>query len=188
AAELNTNDAKSPREITKWLPLFTVTYNQLDPTGEGDVGNDRWIPSFQAAPILAIKDLELSQYTAWSKRAFTNREKMCIWRVTRRMLAEAEKPTPLNSTVKGLVALDAETQTKFFAMEHVFWIKLSDFMDIVPRYPHLAGLHLRTQPAYLDPPPPDPPKPNGVHLIQSGFTNVNGGLPNGVLTPNGIHH
>ena len=40
------------------------------------------------------------------------------------MLAEAEKPTPLNSTIKGLVAQDAETQTKFFAMEHVFWIKV----------------------------------------------------------------
>ncbi len=49
---------------------------------------------------------------------------MCIWRVTRRMLAEAERPTPLNSTIKGLLALDAETQTKFFAMEHVFWIKV----------------------------------------------------------------
>lgn len=61
-------------------------------------------------------------------------------------------------------------------------------MDIVPRYPHLSGLHVRTQSAYLDPPPPDRPKPNGVHLIQSGFSNVNGGLPNGVLTPNGIHH
>lgn len=61
AAELNANDAKSTREITKWLPLFTVTNSQLDPTCEEDVANDRWIPSFQAAPILAIKDLELSQ-------------------------------------------------------------------------------------------------------------------------------
>ena len=43
------------------------------------------------------------------------------------MLAEAEKPTPLNSTVKGLVAQDAETQTKFFAMEPVFWIKVRHF-------------------------------------------------------------
>lgn len=43
------------------------------------------------------------------------------------MLAEAEKPTPLNSTIKGVLAQDAETQTKFFAMEHVFWIKVRHF-------------------------------------------------------------
>lgn len=40
------------------------------------------------------------------------------------MLAEAERPTPLNSTIKDLVAQDGETQMKFFAMEHVFWIKV----------------------------------------------------------------
>ena len=61
AAELNATAGKSPAEVIKWLPLFTVTTRQLDPTCEEGVANDRWIPNFQAAPVLAIKDLELSQ-------------------------------------------------------------------------------------------------------------------------------
>ena len=41
--------------------------------------------------------------------------------------------------------LDEETRPKFFSLRHVFWIKLSDFMDIVPRHQHLAGLQLKTR-------------------------------------------
>ena len=41
--------------------------------------------------------------------------------------------------------LDEETRPKFFALKHVFWIKLSDFMDIVPRHQHLASLQLKTR-------------------------------------------
>lgn len=61
AAELNANDAKSPMEITKWFPLFTVKNSQLDSTCAENIANEKWIPSFQAAPILAIRDLDLSQ-------------------------------------------------------------------------------------------------------------------------------
>lgn len=41
--------------------------------------------------------------------------------------------------------LDEETRPKFFDLSHVFWIKLSDFMDIVPRHQHLAGLQFTTR-------------------------------------------
>ena len=61
AAELDQTGGKTLTEITKWLPLFTVTSRQLDPICEEHEANDRWIPNFQAAPVLAIKDLELSQ-------------------------------------------------------------------------------------------------------------------------------
>lgn len=61
AAELDTTAGKCLAEIVKWVPLFTVTTRQLDSACEEDAANDRWIPNFQAAPVLAIKDLELSQ-------------------------------------------------------------------------------------------------------------------------------
>ena len=38
--------------------------------------------------------------------------------------------------------LDDETRSKFFDLKNVFWFKLSEFMDIVPRHPHLAGIKL----------------------------------------------
>ena len=41
-------------------------------------------------------------------------------------------------------ALEIETLPKFLNLS-VFWIKLADFMDIVPRHPHLAGTKLIPQ-------------------------------------------
>lgn len=213
AADLSPDEGKSAKEIMKWLPLFTVTSVQLDPSCDQQVKDERWIPNFQAAPIMAIKDLDLSQCksslplfssfgllpfltfcsdTAWQKRTFTDSQRMSIWRVTRRMLAEAEKPTPLNSNVRALIAMDEETRIKFFDMEHLFWIRLSDFIDIVPRYPHLAGLTLRTQAAHVESTTTaitvsrvEAQLPNGIHPLPPGHTTY-APAPNGVLT-NGYH-
>ena len=41
-------------------------------------------------------------------------------------------------------ALEIETLPKFLKL-NVFWIKLVDFMDIVPRHPHLVGTKLISQ-------------------------------------------
>ena len=61
AAELSSDDARDPREIIRWLPLFTATGRQLFPDCEEQVEDERWISNIQAAPILAITDLDLSQ-------------------------------------------------------------------------------------------------------------------------------
>jgi len=57
-------------------------------------------------------------------------------------MSQATPPSLLNTT--DVVALDNETRPKFLALK-VVWIKLADFMDIVPRHPHLAGVELRTR-------------------------------------------
>ena len=61
AAELSPDSARTAKEVTKWLPLRTVTTQELDPDCEPQMSGERWIANIQAAPILAIKDLELSQ-------------------------------------------------------------------------------------------------------------------------------
>ena len=40
--------------------------------------------------------------------------------------------------------LDTQTRPKFLDL-NIFWIKLSDFLDIVPRHPHLAIVRLTTR-------------------------------------------
>ena len=53
---------------------------------------------------------------------------------------------PLNQlSPTEVFKLDEETRPKFFALKYVFWIKLSDFMDIVPRHQHLSSLQLKTR-------------------------------------------
>jgi len=53
-------------------------------------------------------------------------------------------PNPFLTPIEAF-HLDEATRPKFFDLRHVFWIKLSDFMDIVPRHLHLAGLQFPTR-------------------------------------------
>lgn len=59
--ELTPDQARSLSEIRKWLPLRTVTTEDLDEHAEGPFAQERWIANVQVAPLLANKDLELSQ-------------------------------------------------------------------------------------------------------------------------------
>jgi len=61
AAELAAEEARITKEITKWLPLCTVETQELDPECEPMIAEERWVANIQVAPILAIKDLDLSQ-------------------------------------------------------------------------------------------------------------------------------
>lgn len=61
AAELIPDNAKHPNEILRWLPLYTAFGHQLDPHCDEQARDERWITNIQAAPILAINDLDLSQ-------------------------------------------------------------------------------------------------------------------------------
>lgn len=65
-AQLSSEEARSHREIQKWLPLCTITTRQIDPTCGEKVAMDLWIPNIQAAPLLAIADLDLPQCTRMS--------------------------------------------------------------------------------------------------------------------------
>ena len=61
AAELSPDNARDPEWINKWLPLYTVETEDLDPNCKREEVNERWVANVQVAPILANKDLELSQ-------------------------------------------------------------------------------------------------------------------------------
>lgn len=163
AAELRPEEAKTAKEITKWLPLRTVTSQELDPERYYDptVAEERWIANIQGAPILAITDLGLSQCifpvpptsyantltpdtdTAWTRIPASIDHQGSLWRQLRNPMSQA---TPLALlSPEEVFSLDGETRPKFFALKPVFWLRLSDFMDIVPRHQHLTGLQLKTR-------------------------------------------
>lgn len=96
---------------------------------------------------------------------------------------------PLTFTQNDALRLDAENHPKFRDLKSVFWIKLVDFLDIVPRHQHLAGLNLSTRAMVLHEHPwglgkvPGDQGHNGVvdgadvHASTNGA--VNGGMVNG---------
>ena len=59
--ELKADEARTPEEIKNWLPLYTVTGKELDPTCSDETQDEKWIINLQAAAILGIADLDLPQ-------------------------------------------------------------------------------------------------------------------------------
>ncbi len=165
AAELGPEEARDAIEIKKWLPLCTVETQMLDPNCEPQVAEEKWIANVQAAPILAVKDLDLSQCmyrvaplpirqcpnkcadTAWTRFPATINHRGSLWRLLRNKMSQT--PPSRRLTPMDAYNLDVETRPKFFNLPHVFWIKYADFMDIVPRHKHLVGLPFRTIPMVL---------------------------------------
>lgn len=53
--------ARDPAFLKKFLPLMTATTRQIEPSCEDEVANEKWIPNYIVAPLLATNDLQLSQ-------------------------------------------------------------------------------------------------------------------------------
>ncbi|KAI9836315.1 MAG: Ankyrin repeat domain-containing protein 11 [Thelocarpon superellum] len=165
--ELPPQQSRTAEEARRFMPLFTVTLAQFEEqTLPPSQAEERWIVNFQAAAVLGVKDFALSQYTAWAKRPIAGRHKVLLWRAIR-MKLQGRAPDGLDG--QGVGVRDRLTQAKFRAMEPVFWIKLADFEDIIPRYPHLQGLKMFTTPLSLDRKDPER-SPVGLVLDGDGWT------------------
>lgn len=124
---VGTNDprARSYTWLKNFMPLVTAVTRQLDPTCAEDVADEKWIPNYLVAPLLATNDLQLSQYASWEKRKATPTQRSNLWRCTRRMLVYTDDPKHHNASFGDIMKLDHETRPKYEDMEHVFWIRVS---------------------------------------------------------------
>ncbi|KAH0559577.1 hypothetical protein GP486_003905 [Trichoglossum hirsutum] len=144
AARMDPAQARSAEHIKRWLPLFYAELPPLDEDGKPQFGNqnrEKWILNVQAAPVLGLRDLDLSQYTAWTKRSAVTAERIRAWEV---LGLEVTGRAPRDADPWETQRYHTVGQAKFFAIANIFWIKLSDFLDIVPRYPHLQGIRMST--------------------------------------------
>ena len=53
--------SKSREWLKKFTPLVTVFTRQLEPTCALELADERWIPNYLVAPLLATNDLQLTQ-------------------------------------------------------------------------------------------------------------------------------
>lgn len=114
--------ARSHAWLRHFMPVVTAQTKQLDPQCSPEVAEERWVPNFLVAPLLATNDLQLSQYASWEKRQATPTQRLNLWRVTRRILLVDESEAP--ETFGQVIRKDEETRPKYFDMEHVFWVKV----------------------------------------------------------------
>ena len=156
AAVQSSEVATSRRQVDKWFPLIAVETRDLQPQCDPQIGEERWLANIQVAPILGIKDLDLPQcrcpfylnlllhtilikgpVTAWARIPATLDDRGFLWRVLRSKLP-FYLPAWCYGGLEQTIHLEHHARRKFFAIKNVFWIKLSDFKDIVPRYDHLS--------------------------------------------------
>ncbi|KAJ5654384.1 hypothetical protein N7490_001387 [Penicillium lividum] len=178
----NDRYSKNRDWLQKFTPLVTVLTRQLEPTCAVDMADERWIPNYLVAPLLATNDLQLSQYASWEKRKATPTQRNNLWRCTRRHLVHTDDPKYRDASFGDIMQLDSETEPKYFGMEHVFWIRLSDFMDLVPHIPHLNGLRLDDfLTMHIDPEPSAASTTSQLNgHAPTSFAETNGNvLPNG---------
>jgi hypothetical protein len=128
----NDSRARSYTWLKNFMPLVTAVTRQLDPTCAEDVADEKWIPNYLIAPLLATNDLQLSQYASWEKRKATPTQRSNLWRCTRRMLVYTDDPVHRNATFGDVMKLDYETRPKYDEMEHVFWIRVSLALLSIP--------------------------------------------------------
>jgi hypothetical protein len=175
--------ARSYTWLKNFMPLVTAITRQLEPTCAEDLADERWIPNYLVAPLLATNDLQLSQYAAWEKRKATPTQRSNLWRCTRRMLVYTDDPRYSNASFGDIMQLVDQTRPKYEEMEHVFWIRLSDFMDLVPHIPHLNGLELEFMSMHIDPEPSA-----GPGAQANGHAHNTHAETNGSSVPNGHSH
>lgn len=60
---IGSNDprARSRIWLKKFMPVVLTNTKQLDPSCEPDMADEKWVPNFLVAPLLATNDLQLSQ-------------------------------------------------------------------------------------------------------------------------------
>ncbi|KAL2424678.1 hypothetical protein ABEF91_001090 [Exophiala dermatitidis] len=187
ALMIDNNDptVRSEAWLKKFLPLYTVRTQQLDPDVAPANRDDLWIPNFQVAGLLVTKDLNLRNYTSLEIMPVTLQQRQRLWQVARLMLSFEYQVDSWNTPLQKAKDREEEERPKFMAMQELFWVKLSDFEDQIPRHPHLANLRLRRQPISLRVLPQQvqfateegSPSTNGV---PSPFSNSSPRLTNGI--------
>ena len=129
-------EVRSHAWLSKFLPLLTVRSSQIIPGMEHLIrgpfegvhpDDEKWIPNYQVAYLLATKDLNLRSYTSLERREVTEQEKEGLWRTSRIMLSFDFHSNAFNTSIDLAMQLEREERPKFMAMQEVFWVKVSLF-------------------------------------------------------------
>jgi hypothetical protein len=75
------SDAKTRDFASRFRTMTGVRYSTIQPGGTEGGGREQWVLNTQVALLLGIKDLQLSQYTAWRRLPASPNAKLAIWKL-----------------------------------------------------------------------------------------------------------
>ncbi|KAF4632386.1 hypothetical protein G7Y89_g5733 [Cudoniella acicularis] len=182
--------------LFRWIDGYR--YDTIRPEAAAP-GNPReqWMLNTQVAILLGEKDLRLSRYTAWERVPLSDPTKRALWKVQNGIFTLREPnlaglrkqvPKPEESVYQMM-----DRNKNLFLELDVFFVKVSEFMFIVPNFPHLRGIEMHVHYRELDTsfqsPPPTPKwklelHPNSSHqFAPQPKVYVNGQLLRQLDTP-----
>ncbi|KAI1002124.1 hypothetical protein K3495_g6080 [Podosphaera aphanis] len=109
-------------------------------------GDDQWMLSTHAAILLGEKDLQLSQYTTWEREALTVPQKKGVWSTCKGffLLLDGNLPSLREQLPHETQPMEEaiENNKKQFLGLDLFFLKVTEFMCVVPKFPHLKGIEM----------------------------------------------
>ncbi|CCU75660.1 ankyrin repeat protein [Blumeria hordei DH14] len=124
---------------------YRYKYNTAESTDKFGC-EDEWMLNTHAAILLGEKDLRLSRYTAWERVVLTKSQKRGVWSTCNGLfllldggLPRLRKQLPRDSRPMYQVIERAKSQ---FLDLDLFFVKVSEFMNVVPEFPHLKGIEM----------------------------------------------
>ncbi|ESZ97596.1 hypothetical protein SBOR_1997 [Sclerotinia borealis F-4128] len=140
--------AKTPRiaSLSKFRTIKGYRYDTIRPRATGHPNaREQWMLNTDVALLLGEKDLELSRYTAWERIPLEMDLKASIWPL---VLAKYSFGLPLDIlplSERGSTHLPEDNAKLLFFGLDLFFVKVSEFMFIVPSFPHLRGLEMAVE-------------------------------------------
>ncbi|KAI0016703.1 hypothetical protein F4780DRAFT_668211 [Xylariomycetidae sp. FL0641] len=133
-----------------------IRYDTIVPSATGQPGGrDQWLLNTQVALLLGEKDLTLSRYPHWERIPAGHFAKLVIWRIEQEAYSLTQQKVyhlgrqlpgyydgdPYNFGTQMLLDLKAAAWPLWTEMD-MFFVKESDFLQLVPTVPHLRDVKI----------------------------------------------
>lgn len=138
---------KTPDIAKLFSYIVGYRYDSINTEATGKLGeDDPWMLNTHVAILLGEKDLQLSRYTAWERLVLTTPQKRGVWSTFNGIFLLLDGSL---SCLRQQLPIDTESMDevieknkKQFLDLDLFLVKVTEFMYIVPNFPHLRGIKM----------------------------------------------
>ncbi|KAG4424968.1 hypothetical protein IFR04_001939 [Cadophora malorum] len=157
------NGHQSPEIVDLFKRIVGYRYDTIKPEYTGQtVGREQWMLNTHAAILLGEQDLLLSRFSAWDRVPLTFDQKRAVWSTHNSQYLLYDGWSSLRKFLPATNEPQDEVIKKnrsLFLDLDLFFVKVSEFMFIVPTIAHLRSVQLKVEYRELQAPRSDLTQP-----------------------------
>ncbi|PBP28627.1 ankyrin repeat protein [Diplocarpon rosae] len=135
--------------VEKFRKIVGYRYDTINPNAAGQaVGREQWMLNTHAAILLGEQDLKLSRFSAWDRIYLSQNQKRAIWSTHNSQFLLYDPWSSLRKALPSIRGSKDELIQKnrsLFLDLDLFFVKVSEFMFIVPTISHLRDVELKVE-------------------------------------------